>query len=451
MKSRWPRTGPSPRARGSLRGKNRLRVGKRSIPACAGLTGRSGGPGRATPVHPRVRGAHQRHPRGEPGRGGPSPRARGSLSGLSHARGWSRSIPACAGLTGQGFWVSRSCSVHPRVRGAHRGSLLLPQPGTGPSPRARGSPHDAFAWRIPHRSIPACAGLTEPPTPTRWTRPVHPRVRGAHRPLWVPIPAPGGPSPRARGSPHDAFAWRIPHRSIPACAGLTTSAVSAGTVSAVHPRVRGAHPRDATAEPDAPGPSPRARGSRSPGRRGGGGRRSIPACAGLTPRATSSWRAPSVHPRVRGAHTSACRTDDMGVGPSPRARGSPDRERLSRTRPRSIPACAGLTASARRRGRSWAVHPRVRGAHDAPMTENDTAAGPSPRARGSPTIPRAGGDGWRSIPACAGLTFRDQGRGVPYAVHPRVRGAHPWRRRDVRVVNGPSPRARGSPSRGPDP
>ncbi len=277
---------------------------------------------RWTAVHPRVRGAHP-NPKKEGGvRAGPSPRARGSRGEGGGGGGSARSIPACAGLTRGRGARGVGAAVHPRVRGAHRTRFCVSAPFRGPSPRARGSRERRDRPARGPRSIPACAGLTQQPRP---------RVAAV--------------------------------RSIPACAGLTPPAARACTCAAVHPRVRGAHwsrswptshrggpsPR-ARGSPHAPaivlvvgGPSPRARGSRHGRPKRRRRRRSIPACAGLTDRERSGALPVPVHPRVRGAHTASFVTAFENSGPSPRARGSPAAGTSSPRGSRSIPACAGLT------------------------------------------------------------------------------------------------------------
>ncbi len=337
-----PANGPSPRARGSRVPRRPPDHGARSIPACAGLTGRGGPGGDAVTVHPRVRGAHRYAGWDRIQSFGPSPRARGSPAPVSGSRAVWRSIPACAGLTHPLF--PRGCvpPVHPRVRGAHRVPLRCSMRRDGPSPRARGSLAPAFhasivdgpsprargsrlpllRRRCPRRSIPACAGLTVPRGRCVVVLPVHPRVRGAHR-------APGRD----------------------------------GSRRSVHPRVRGAHRASAMSERSWCGPSPRARGSLAELDGVDDAARSIPACAGLTAAAQSARRSAPVHPRVRGAHNPPTGGRRVRGGPSPRARGSPGAAHAGPDVRRSIPACAGLTNGRRWGTNSLAVHPRVRGAH----------------------------------------------------------------------------------------
>src|SRR5699024_3313851 len=150
----------------------------------------------------------------------PSPRARGLLGGVTAAPSSARSIPACAGITDPHCTEASRTPVHPRVRGAYGGVFS----------KGAGSP-------------------------------VHPRVRGAYHKVDSSLARRNGPSPRARGlligvaiatrRPRSIPAWggrtggcsargRVP-RSIPACAGLTTKWTQAWPGATVHPRVRGAY------------------------------------------------------------------------------------------------------------------------------------------------------------------------------------------------------------------
>ncbi len=259
----------------------------------------------------------------------------------------------------------------------------------GPSPRARGSPCNYGVSAASVRSIPACAGLTVVHRVIHRRAAVHPRVRGAHGGAGVSGGVLRGPSPRARGSPATptrAPAWP---RSIPACAGLTRASARRRRAFSVHPRVRGAHQRMPIRRPRHAGPSPRARGSRVTASQGAQVARSIPACAGLTAGNSRSAAMATVHPRVRGAHLEKIIGTGDTTGPSPRARGSPIATPGHCPRCRSIPACAGLTERHHGHTGQAPVHPRVRGAHTGVFVENYNLDGPSPRARGSPTRARS--------------------------------------------------------------
>ena len=195
-----PHVGPSPRARGSRRCSSGLGVGMRSIPACAGLSSCSVPQDGTVAVHPRVRGALKTLPPSNPKAIGPSPRARGSPFLLVLLGSTFRSIPACAGLSPTLVRSMAPSPVHPRVRGALCSTWRYGEDYDGPSPRARGSPGTLQGASLASRSIPACAGLSGSYCWSAPLTPVHPRVRGA-LPLYLwERQCAVGPSPRARGS-----------------------------------------------------------------------------------------------------------------------------------------------------------------------------------------------------------------------------------------------------------
>ena len=254
----------------------------RFIPACAGNTATASPSPTPPSVHPRVRGEHR--------------------ASFSLRIGNFRFIPACAGNTAHFHEIAGCVSVHPRVRGEH-------------APLAVAGQRD-------RRFIPACAGNTGKRAPWRSTPAVHPRVRGEHFDRIAALHQVGGSSPRARGTLSVAPSHAQSTRFIPACAGNTGSSPSRSTESTVHPRVRGEHHHANLDSRDAPGSSPRARGTRARKAADEATVRFIPACAGNTPSSISAIAASTVHPRVRGEHWPViCSVTSMG-GSSPRARGT---------------------------------------------------------------------------------------------------------------------------------
>src|SRR5699024_8618666 len=109
-------------------------------------------------------------------------------------------------------------------------------------------------------------------------------------------------------------------------------------------------------------------------------------------------------PACAGLSDGELRAVPRGVGPSPRARGSPPWAYGAAPELRSIPACAGLSGCWVDRCGWWSVHPRVRGALHTCTDCGELHEGPSPRARGSHGCQQASGAVQRSIPACAGLS-----------------------------------------------
>ena len=92
------------------------------------------------------------------------------------------------------------------------------------------------------------------------------------------------------------------------------------------------------------------------------------------------------------------------------------------------------------------VHPRVGGEHLPVIPLERIVDGSSPRGRG--TLRRALGRGlpWRFIPAWAGNTFRVPVWSYITTVHPRVGGEHQQCAKCHRQTSGSSPRGRGTPS-----
>ena len=235
----------------------------------------------------------------------------------------SRSIPACAGNTNPVSSLADPTTVHPRVCGEHPVTGALRVAAIGPSPRVRGTRQALWKKPLGSRSIPACAGNTP-----RWrqgsrTSAVHPRVCGEHL--------------------QDVIFSPRHERSIPACAGNTVVGVYFGLLLF--------------------GPSPRVRGTRAGGPSPDRTLRSIPACAGNTyirSDTTANITGPS--PRVRGTRSSN-RRQCCSIAVHPRVCGEhPDLWRRAHLPLRSIPACAGNTHASRSlRASSPGPSPRVRG------------------------------------------------------------------------------------------
>jgi len=215
-----------------------------------------------------------------------------------------RFIPACAGNTASAFLLRLSpsgssphargtltsiasicgaCTVHPRMRGEHYRCLYRCLYRSGSSPHARGTHINSFIRYY-------C-----------WL--VHPRMRGEHRNIRKAKREVTGSSPHARGTPPLAL---ILHCH-----------------SSVHPRMRGEHGRHIEDFYT--------------------GLRFIPACAGNT-----------YTPIARAA---------VARGSSPHARGTPLRKGI-------VPV--GNT-----------VHPRMRGEHSTMTTSRPSSVGSSPHARGT--------------------------------------------------------------------
>ena len=330
------------------------------------------------------------------------------------------------------------------MRGEHRASSSGVIRSPGPSPHARGTPPEAEARRTGGRSIPACAGNTSTARSPAPCHPVHPRMRGEHGFTSAPDRARTGPSPHARGTPHPPRGHPHERRSIPACAGNTAGSTIPPGSTTVHPRMRGEHGWPRPRPERATGPSPHARGTLRSAEDRALQPRSIPACAGNTSVSWTPTHVSAVHPRMRGEHWRRANSACPFTGPSPHARGTLSQHHADRPLHRSIPACAGNTRSRARNSAIKAVHPRMRGEHTPVVHVAGVGTGPSPHARGTLLRCARRLRKARSIPACAGNTFSAARRSNAITVHPRMRGEHGVAFRMLRGVGGPSPHARGT-------
>ena len=191
-----------------------------------------------------------------------------------------------------------------------------------------------------------------------------------------------GLSPRVRGKRRGDGKVCAPFRSIPACAGETAPVVSSSSCAWVYPRVCGGNHLRSGGPYRASGLSPRVRGKPTPPPRHPGTGRSIPACAGETTTRPAYGPAFSVYPRVCGGNRSPPDKSTTTRGLSPRVRGKlllfP-----ARLRPNgSIPACAGETARLAALTAGGTVYPRVCGGNTGQGFAAVRYCGLSPRVRG---------------------------------------------------------------------
>ena len=354
---------------------------------------------------------------------GSSPRVRGTRHAVGVGGVPNRFIPACAGNANWNARSSCIPSVHPRVCGERLSGTEIADVRTGSSPRVRGTPQPPFLGEDQRRFIPACAGNANDATADeiRYDG-SSPRVRGTPRsePLtshfrrFIPACAGNacasaacdsarrGSSPRVRGTLGELAFQALALRFIPACAGNAPDA--GASLVAGH------------------GSSPRVRGTRAARTRGRTHRRFIPACAGNATSPATTRRSATVHPRVCGERS---RHEDDAVrdgGSSPRVRGTLAHGRHSGRGTRFIPACAGNARPAAAGSWSSAVHPRVCGERRPVRRLDDVGLGSSPRVRGTLPARLDDGESGRFIPACAGNAFMSCATPAHAPVHPRVCG-----------------------------
>ena len=441
-------------------------AGPRFIPAWAGNTGRGAPPTREPSVHPRVGGEHNRILRRLDLDFGSSPRGRGTRCLSARREGWSAVHPRVGGehLTAHEETFDNNGSS-PRGRGTHRVGVrsraedrFIPawagntqkdmrsiEFEQGSSPRGRGTLRQYWPELILRRFIPAWAGNTRAGRAARRARPVHPRVGGEHQAVSLRSARLVGSSPRGRGTPLAGPVATFDERFIPAWAGNTRYCEAPYEVRRVHPRVGGEHALLRSALRGSAGSSPRGRGTRRQAVRQQTVGRFIPAWAGNTPLSAAGGIPRPVHPRVGGEHTQPALTYELGIGSSPRGRGTPQIPLVGIDIGRFIPAWAGNTPVQVAAEIRAPVHPRVGGEHAVAIAGDGSGSGSSPRGRGTHRPARSRDPGLRFIPAWAGNTLEWLMRPGVLPVHPRVGGEH------MRIIRfwcfpfGSSPRGRGTP------
>ena len=173
-------------------------------------------------------------------------------------------------------------------------------------------------------------------------------------------------------------------------------------------------------------------------------RRFIPALAGnIHGQAGALCRYP-VHPRACGEHGSVVTFDDSNDGSSPRLRGTSEIETASIQEARFIPALAGNMCSRLLQTTRTPVHPRACGEHGAFDRLTMLIQGSSPRLRGTSATITSGHPGFRFIPALAGNIYSTGFRRLAKTVHPRACGEHNQTGHVQEYDPGSSPRLRGT-------
>ena len=194
------RRGLSPRVRGSRRQLRQAKHRAGSIPAGAGEPGWHGPMERFGRVYPRGCGGAQYNRPSRVRVRGLSPRVRGSLIQPLERQHDQGSIPAGAGEPCKLICGAGRCWVYPRGCGGATLSAPLNPPGSGLSPRVRGSPARQHERLLAVGSIPAGAGEPARRARLRPSARVYPRGCGGARWPAERRGVHGGLSPRVRGS-----------------------------------------------------------------------------------------------------------------------------------------------------------------------------------------------------------------------------------------------------------
>ena len=339
-----------------------------------------------------------------------------------------------------------STTVHPRAGGEHVAARAPRAHTAGSSPRGRGTRAPGPARHEHDRFIPARAGNTLQGVRDARPGPVHPRAGGEHVTCQGPVGYAIGSSPRGRGTPARRRDRRRVPRFIPARAGNTFMCLVAHIRSPVHPRAGGEHAPSSRRTQRRAGSSPRGRGTRAPGPARHEHDRFIPARAGNTSMNTPSPVRLTVHPRAGGEHKRTSPGARSAAGSSPRGRGTRLGTRVLDGHPRFIPARAGNTRPRPQASGSATVHPRAGGEHCNETEAERRDRGSSPRGRGTHSQRDLARDYRRFIPARAGNTWVRRPWGDNKTVHPRAGGEHGRPESQRYPPYGSSPRGRGTPA-----
>ncbi len=272
--------GSSPRVRGTHSKHGRPEGRPRFIPAGAGNASNSPGARRPSAVHPRGCGERRSPGMADHPIIGSSPRVRGTPARQVRAAQHGRFIPAGAGNAGTKRSSWPWWSVHPRGCGERWAGAASAPPSSGSSPRVRGTLVRLAHARASRRFIPAGAGNALSRDALDARQPVHPRGCGERSSTAACCSGDSGSSPRVRGTHRHRARARIVRRFIPAGAGNAMAPRPARPPSPVHPRGCGERVAKEVGIPYGTGSSPRVRGTRGPPGARGPRRRFIPAGAG---------------------------------------------------------------------------------------------------------------------------------------------------------------------------
>ena len=338
--------------------------------------------------------------------------------------------------------VIASRSVQPRVCGERGGSASQIASASGSAPRVRGEEDTATDALRLCRFSPACAGRG-PRGGTRTPEAsVQPRVCGERPRNVVPDRAAFGSAPRVRGEDPSRPSSAGGGRFSPACAGRGSSSGSPAPRSSVQPRVCGERLLEPGRILPGLGSAPRVRGEAGGRRRGPGGRRFSPACAGRGSSTATQPRRSSVQPRVCGERVGREDALREALGSAPRVRGEAPRPPRRRRRPRFSPACAGRGGRRAAVGRPTPVQPRVCGERVAGVVAFLQGYGSAPRVRGEATSRTSTSAATGFSPACAGRGSSETRRQTAGSVQPRVCGER-GRSRSTRTARSVQPRVCG--------
>ena len=228
---------------------------------------------------------------------------RGTPANAEWAESVKRLIPTYAGNTAGISNTTPDTTAHPHVCGEHARRVTATRPGPGSSPRMRGTPEHTRLVARKFRLIPTYAGNTPDDSSVRILYSAHPHVCGEHSWMVFSRPPGTGSSPRMRGTPQPLSRCSVLSRLIPTYAGNTNLPNPRPKIRAAHPHVCGEHQLQIIECTTGVGSSPRMRGTRGMRRMRRRCIRLIPTYAGNTQLVDIKDIAWQAHPHVCGEHT----------------------------------------------------------------------------------------------------------------------------------------------------
>ena len=186
----------------------------------------------------------------------------------------------------------------------------------------RGTPLGILPYLMMVRITPACAGNTicRSLAVCRWRD--HPRMCGEHSDKTLIISSPMGSPPHVRGTLKFSISLPAKTRITPACAGNTSWGDGSTCGFSDHPRMCGEHAIKAVAGEIRAGSPPHVRGTLLLLPHLDKCHRITPACAGNTSGCSTTFVAPTDHPRMCGEHIYLVKSKGTYNGSPPHVRGT---------------------------------------------------------------------------------------------------------------------------------
>ncbi len=252
-------------------------------------------------------------------------------------------------------------SVHPHIRGEYAAAQSFPDDYIGSSPHPWGIRDRTAESVVYHRFIPTSVGNTSVRGCPRLRSTVHPHIRGEYCLNRTNAPAALGSSPHPWGIPTLSLVLMSCRRFIPTSVGNTFRSRFSRYTRAVHPHIRGEYCWRLATKVGMCGSSPHPWGILRMCKEEITRSRFIPTSVGNT---TGRWQESStgaVHPHIRGEYATSGLPSNLKYGSSPHPWGILPIPNLSFQVLRFIPTSVGNTHIVVAKDELNTVHPHIRG------------------------------------------------------------------------------------------